>query len=509
MNHLEKYRQQLGNYVFLATFLPAFISIAVYIVCREVLGMDLIWSLVGAAALLIISVTLSVIGLFRASIKPLSMIWQAVWHVSPERSDTPPPNIDSLGAGRELVATLVRQIYSFVGNRPDSGPAPTAAVTSVDVNGLVESLPLPVLILDKNWVIKSVNSGTCSYLGLQREALQGKAINDVLRLSFQSDDTLDSWLSNVSGNKATATQSWEHVRLELGTGIKQMDLAASFSRDNSSGNEAVIMLFDRTETYSQKDKETAFVAMAVHELRTPLTMLRGYIEMFEDELGPSLSEEHRNFMRKMSAASQRLTAFVTNILNTSRIEENQFYVNLQEANWGEVLSEVVNTFELRAQVRGKKIQLNISEGLPTVGVDKLGISEVVGNLIENAIKYSGQSPDITISTRVDDSGMIETTVQDQGIGMPANVIGGLFTKYYRSHHSKNAVGGNGLGLYLVKSIVTAHGGNVWVQSKENEGSTFGFTLQPFSKLQEAGKIGQEGIVHQAGGWIKNHSLYRR
>src|SRR5690606_35941113 len=99
--------------------------------------------------------------------------------------------------------------------------------------------------------------------------------------------------------------------------------AASFSKDNSAGNEAVLVLFDRSGAYSIQDKATTFVAVAVHELRTPLTMLRGYIELFEDELGDSLSPEHKAFMNKMSAASQNLSAFVSNILNVARIEEDQ------------------------------------------------------------------------------------------------------------------------------------------------------------------------------------------
>jgi signal transduction histidine kinase len=84
----------------------------------------------------------------------------------------------------------------------------------------------------------------------------------------------------------------------------------------------------------------------------------------------------------------------------------------------------------------------------------------------------------------------------------------LFTKYYRSHKSRDAVSGSGLGLYLVKAIVTAHGGRVWATSKEGEGSTFGFSLMPFSDVSaEIGKDGK-GIERQASGWIKNHSTYR-
>jgi signal transduction histidine kinase len=93
--------------------------------------------------------------------------------------------------------------------------------------------------------------------------------------------------------------------------------------------------------------------------------------------------------------------------------------------------------------------------------------------------------------------------------MPTNVVSNLFERFYRSHHSKIDVGGTGLGLYLCKSIVEAHGGNIWVRSKEGEGSTFGFTVKPFSAVDEEQKNGDNtDIVRNAHGWIKNHSLYR-
>lgn len=513
MNHFDRYRQQLSGRIFLAIFVPAVTGVGTYIACRELLGMELLWAGVATVAILSGSISAAWALLLSGSTKPLGMVWQAVWHVSPDKSNVPPPNPQQIALGRELVSSLISQVYELAGSRPLPVPAATPTATTAQAPAMapsfLESVPLPLFVLDKNWAVKAVNAAASSYLGQERDAVVGKSIHDVLHLSFSSDDTLDGWLAQARANKATDSRSWEHVRLEAGDTVKQLDLAASYSRDQPDGNEAVLVLFDRTSSYSSEDKATSYVAMAVHELRTPLTMLRGYIEMFEDELGPTLSEEHQAFMRKMSASSQRLAAFVANILNVARIDGNEFVVNLQEADWGEVLREIVAGLELRAQVRGKRLQLTIAENLPTVGVDKLSVHEVVSNLVENAIKYGGQNPDIIISTQVGKDGLIETTVQDFGIGMPASVIGGLFTKFYRSHRSKNAVGGNGLGLYIVKSIVTAHGGNVWVNSHEGEGSTFGFSLVPYANLKQDAVGNPDGIERHANGWIKNHSLYRR
>lgn len=527
MNHFSRFKQHLSNQAFLAIFLPGLSGNLVYIALREIFGLPLFSAMALGGAAFLAGVLLAHQGLLKTSIRPLEMIWQAIWHVSPGRSDVPPPNITDIKVGQELVGSMVRQVYdlasgvSNVSATVAATPASTLSTQTapadnqpilnpIDASSLLEIMPLPILILDKQWTVKSANKAMLEYTGIPSEKFLGKHLHDAFHISFQSEDTLDSWLEKVVDTRVTDTRTWEHARLNMPDNtLKQFDMAASYNKDNSSGNEIVITLFDHTGSYGMEDKATSYVALAVHELRTPLTMLRGYIELFEDELGPTLSEEHREFMRKMSAAAQGLTAFISNILNVARIDENQFMVSMHESDWNQVLKDIISDLELRAQVRGKKLTFQMADNLPTVGVDKISMHEVVGNLVENAIKYSGTSTDIKVYTELGREGDVITTVEDQGVGMPESVIGELFTKFYRSHRSKNAVAGNGLGLYLVKSIVEAHGGRVWVQSKEGEGSRFSFSLQPFANIKESGHTGTAGIEHQAGGWIKNHSLYRR
>jgi signal transduction histidine kinase len=255
----------------------------------------------------------------------------------------------------------------------------------------------------------------------------------------------------------------------------------------------------------------SFLSISVHELRTPLTMLRGYIEVFEEELSESFDNnpELKDFMFKMSAAAQQLAAFVNNILNVARVDADHLVLELQEDNWGDIIRTSANNLALRAKVRGITLEFSIAPDLPTVGVDRVSIYEVMNNLIDNAIKYSGESKVIRIDAHMNAEGMVETTVQDFGVGVPAGVMPNLFQKFYRNHRNRAQIGGTGLGLYLTKAIVTGHGGNVWVRSKEGEGSTFGFTVQPFSRLADERKnSNNKGIVRGAHGWIKNHSLYR-
>jgi signal transduction histidine kinase len=236
--------------------------------------------------------------------------------------------------------------------------------------------------------------------------------------------------------------------------------------------------------------------------------MRGYIEVFEDELVDKLTREQKDFMHNMSASAQQLSAFVSNILNVAKIEENALVMSLKEENWDKTLRTACKDMEIRAKARGKKIVYQIDKDLPTVAVDRVSIYEVVNNLLDNAIKYMHTDQDIIIRSYEKD-GVIETTVTDTGIGIPDNLLDHIFDKFYRSHTSKNSVGGTGLGLYLCRSIISAHGGSIWVQSKEGKGSTFGFSLPTYASVADSIKTEDNGeIVRGAHGWIKNHSLYR-
>jgi signal transduction histidine kinase len=516
MNHLRRFSQLLSSLTFFAILLPGLIALSGYIVMRELLNLDALWVIITTTLVFILMVFISYMLLTPITLTPLEKLWQAIWHVSPGKSTVAAPKMDNLKVGRELVSSMVMQIYNLASHGQaianETGTDTVSHAPALAGNGsLIETLPLCLFVLDKDRIIRQTNSIACSYLNLPREKVIGKSVYDVLHMSFQSNDTLDNWLSEANENRATDTRSWEHIKLNVeGGAVKQFDLAATFSKDNSNGHEVVIALFDRTATYSKQDSSASYVAIAVHELRTPLTLLRGYIEVFEDELSEQLTPEHKEFMRKMSVASQTLTAFVSNILNVARIDENQLVLTLHEANWNEMLPEIINDLNLRANVRGKVIELDIQPNLPTVAIDKISMYEVVSNLIENAIKYSGQSPKIIVHASLSPEGAINTEVQDFGVGIPQGAIPQLFTKYYRSHRSSSAVGGSGLGLYLVKAIVSAHGGNVWVKSKEAEGSSFGFSLQAYENMSDKPNTGgQDGIERQASGWIKNHSLYRR
>ncbi len=510
MDDLGRLTKKLSNRLLVLMFLVTSACIGLGMAARYA-GIDDALTAGIVAVLFLVLGSLVATYMSKYALRPFEFVRQGILHVSSETSHLPAPNLDSLSFGHELVSNLLMNVYGMASHETKQVQL---APESVIVGGqeMLNSTPLPVFTITKDNTLHYVNDAAIEFLGLEktaRDTLVGKNVNDVLNLSFPSDVTYESWLNSCRDKVLKADMSWNRVRLddENGNAIKQFDMASSYNKANGD-IESVIVLFDHTEAYAKDDQEISFVAMAVHELRTPLTIMRGYIEVFEDELGPTLEPELKDFMHKMNASAQQLTAFVSNILNVARVEENQLVLTLQKQSLQEILPAAVADLQMRASVHGKHIELTIAPDTPPVAIDRISFHEVINNLVDNAIKYSGKSDKIIINARPE-AGMVQIDVQDFGVGMPDSVVPKLFDKFYRSHRSKVQIGGTGLGLYLCKAIVTALGGNIWVKSHEGEGSIFSFTLEPYTQEKHGAEAaGQDGIMRGAHGWIKNHSMYR-
>lgn len=448
----------------------------------------------------------------RYILSPLHTLWQAILHVAPESNTVAAPNMDKLHFGQKLVTSLTARVYQFASQEDGIALAEHRKSVLQAVN-IVSHFPLPVFVFNKQLVVTNASDSALAYLELQSPQLFGQRLFDSVNLEFPSDYTLENWIEECQTSKVTDQAYWQrvHVRLRDGQTIKQCDIAAYYNRENESGTEFIVTLFDHTDLYNQDDQSLGFVALAVHELRTPLTMLRGYIEVLEEELAGKIDNELENYVHKLRVSADQLADFVNNILNVVKIEQNQLSLSLVEQTWAPVLQEAATNMRLRAETMGKNITFNIDKNLPTVAIDPVSISAVVSNLLDNAIKYSRDSKQIVVTCRVNQEGVVETTVQDFGVGIPESVLPNLFEKFYRNHRTRNQIGGTGLGLYLSKAIIDAHGGHIWVRSKPGEGSSFSFTLQPYAQLADELKKQQDNseITRHAHGWIKNHSLYRR
>jgi signal transduction histidine kinase len=516
MDYQQKLTTQVKIVLFVAFLLDNVALFAVWYYSKA-------QGLPGSAILLLLFVS-SLIFMFAVAngvgafiMQPVRLLWRNVRHADPDSDKAgkleKPPKSTTLWLGKDLVANLTGQIQHL------ASEADRAANTSSDLpnfhqNVIANNLPMPLLVLDRDNSVVFANNQFLTYLGMQGTDLRGQPLANALNMSFDpetSPESFDAWLNKTKSSSATASNTWRGVRAKNADtqANLQFDLAAYYNRANPQHIETILVLFKRQEEYQQEDDDISFISLAVHELRTPLTLLRGYIEALEDETAGQLGKQAASDLQKMQVSAQQLTSFINSILSVARVENGQLELKLRQGDWRQLLSSIVDDLRMKAQLSGLTLELQTAENLPPAGLDTTSITEVITNLIDNAIKYSPGKDKIVIKSELTSDNLIQTTVQDFGVGVPESVVPALFSKFQRNHRNRAQISGTGLGLFLSKAIVSAHGGNIWISSKEGEGTTVGFTLVPYASLAAAQQASNEGITHNTHGWIKNHSMSRQ
>ncbi|OGL21769.1 hypothetical protein A2707_00225 [Candidatus Saccharibacteria bacterium RIFCSPHIGHO2_01_FULL_45_15] len=332
----------------------------------------------------------------------------------------------------------------------------------------------------------------------------------LLDVVFPENDSLKKWLKACEKKSVHAENIWTRLSDKPAgeKGRRIYDVVASYQKGSPA--ETILTLFDRTETYAPEEDDLDFISFAAHELRGPITVIRGYLDVLEDELSPVLQNDQAELLQRLIVSSNRLSSYVNNILNASRYDRRHFKIHISEETILGIYDIIKDDMQLRAISQNRILTIDVPDSLPTVAADRNSIGEVLSNLIDNAIKYSNEGGQIIVSARTI-SGFVEVSIADRGIGMPSSVMPNLFHKFYRSHRSRETVAGTGIGLYISKAIVESHGGIVEVRSTEAEGSTFTFTLPIYDTVADKIKAGDNSnklLIEHGSGWIRNHSLYR-
>lgn len=463
-----------------------------------------IWLWVVMGAIFILGTTASVIILAIAG-HPTRDLLAAVIHISGEPTTSTPPNPNMKKYAHNGFKDALQTIYELSsGNSQPLAPAeakPTDSTSSA--------------------LATALDNTTCGFVGLDskhsvifaNKAAPIKINSDgvkSLSLMWGGTDTLDAWLETCEEQSVHADRVWTRIpdRLPSEEGRRLFDVIATYQKGAAS--ETVLTLIDRTEAYTVDEEDLDFIAFAAHELRGPITVIRGYLDVLEDELADVLQDDQHELFRRLTVSANRLSGYINNILNTSRYDRRHLNVHLVEDSITAIYDTISDDVQLRASSQNRLLTVQFPDNLPTIAADRTSLGEVLGNLIDNAIKYSneGGAINVTAETKGD---FVDISIEDHGIGMPGNVISNLFQKFYRSHRSRETVAGTGIGLYISKAIVESHGGRISVRSEEGKGSTFTVSLPIYAtvadKLQ-AGNNSNEGLIEQGVGWIKNHSMYR-
>jgi two-component system, OmpR family, phosphate regulon sensor histidine kinase PhoR len=218
-------------------------------------------------------------------------------------------------------------------------------------------------------------------------------------------------------------------------------------------------------------QKTDFVANVSHELRTPLALIRMYAETLDMDRVPS-PERKKEYFRTIMNESARLTRLINNILDFAKIDAQKKEYHFEELDLGAIVREVLEVYRSHLEQKGFVLQQEVAEGLRTVTADREAVIQALVNLLDNAVKYSGDEKRIIVRLMPDDGGL-RLSVADRGIGIPAEEHLKIFEKFYRVESSLvHTTRGSGLGLTLVEHIMVVHRGRVEVQSRPGEGSVF-------------------------------------
>ena len=215
-----------------------------------------------------------------------------------------------------------------------------------------------------------------------------------------------------------------------------------------------------------------FFSNVSHELRSPLHSIRGFNKLMLEGRVPD-EETQKEFLSIVDKQSEKLDRLISSLLDMSRLECGRFKIQKERLSLKEVIQEVVESFYSLASDKGIVITQEIEE-LPEVEADRERMEQVMANLLSNAIKFSHTGGSILIKGEVKD-GEILVKVIDHGIGIDKEALPHLFKRFFRAESSAK-VGGTGLGLYISKQIIEAHGGRIWVESERGKGTTVSFTL---------------------------------
>jgi len=225
------------------------------------------------------------------------------------------------------------------------------------------------------------------------------------------------------------------------------------------------------------------ILLASHELRSPLTSISGYANTLVREFGHLGEETQKEFLEGIASEADRLNHVVSELLEMSQIEEGRLRLHRVAVGAGELCEEAVRSathLSLRHQ-----LHLEVAPDLPEVLADPNRVHQALSNLLSNAIKFSPEGGEVTVGARSREDS-VEFYVTDQGIGIPREEQSQLFTRFHRGANAHGpATPGAGLGLYITKGIIEAHGGRVGFQSELGRGSTFLFTLPTVASRMRA------------------------
>ena len=338
--------------------------------------------------------------------------------------------------------------------RPERAPSPTAGVSEQTI---IDAVGEPVLLVVDGRV-RIANAAARTLLGAH-------IIGEDARLAIRHPAAAE-WLSVGANDGST----------EL-VGLGGRDQRVQMQVSTIAPGRRLVHLIDRTTSYAAERARVDFVANSSHELRTPLAAIIGFIETLDDEKAGGDTEVRNRFLSVMMKEARRMQRLIDDLISLSRIEAEKYRLPATPVALGTLVEEVAADLRDTDVAARVDLKIDVEAGVPPVAGDPAQLSQVVHNLVGNALKYGKRGTPVTIGLRRDGDTLIRLSVADHGDGIAAEHLPRLTERFYRVDPGRSrAQGGTGLGLAIVKHIVERHRGRLDISSTQGVGTTVSILL---------------------------------
>lgn len=329
-----------------------------------------------------------------------------------------------------------------------------------------------VLATNRRGQIIMINDMAKKQLGVQKEDVLNKSILELLKIEDEYElRDLITQIPELTIDSQDVNGEYLSLRVRF----------ALVRRESGFISGLVAVLHDTTEQEKEERERRLFVSNVSHELRTPLTSVKSYLEALDE--GALYDPVAPDFIKVSLDETNRMMRMVTDLLHLSRIDNATTQLDVELINFTAFITFILNRFDkMRAQDQEKKYELVRDYPINSVWIeiDTDKMTQVIDNILNNAIKYSPDGGKITVSMKTTDDQMI-LSIKDQGLGIPKQDLPKIFDRFYRVDRARSrAQGGTGLGLAIAKEIIKQHNGFIWAKSEYGKGSTFTIVL-PYDK----------------------------
>jgi PAS domain S-box-containing protein len=330
-----------------------------------------------------------------------------------------------------------------------------------------------ILLLDSEQRIESFSKGMEKITGYRSEEIIGLFAKQILRFRAPKEESLLPDLMFIPKSVKKHPLVKNYLTTKEG---REITIEASFtSIKTDNGDKALAIVRDITyeEDLIERDKE--FIAITSHQMNTPLSIMRGYLSMIADGKVGKLSPQQKDYIEEIYNSTKKLISLTDNLLSISRIEQEKINIKKEEISMVNFLQKFKTNLHLQRPQKGVVLRIKEPKFDFVFDADKEKLETAIGNLIDNSMKYTRQGEIVVTAEKQDKK--IVFHVDDTGIGIPESELEKIGQKFYRSQNAINLDSkGTGLGLFISKTIIDKHGGNIKIDSQENRGTKITVTI---------------------------------